>query len=280
MDTEIFIVYISPAGSTRLVAQTIGDGFRRRHIEPRMLDLGAVHDPSDMLDRIGKAGKKSCLFIGSPVYRDVAVPPIVRFIQALPETRNAVAVPFVTWGHACSGVALFQMGTGLLEKGFKIAGAAKVVAQHSLMWNTTEPVGEGHPDQNDLGKVQMLAATLAERFESGDIPPLAVDTLDYQPAERAREMKKKIDTPWMIVPKKVDPDKCTQCETCAQECPASAIDLTPYPQFEDSCFDCFNCIRLCPEDAIEPAITLSQIEEHIRKRVRTIDEQPLTQVFI
>ena len=279
MDTEIFIVYISPAGSTRLVAETIGERFRRRHIEPRMLDLGAVHDHSDMLNRLAKAGKRSCLFIGSPVYRDVAVPPVVRFIQALPESRDTVAVPFVTWGHACSGVALWQMGTGLQKKGFKIAGAAKVVAQHSLMWHTKEPAGKGHPDRSDLEKVQLLVTTLDERLESGNLSALAVDTLDYQPPERAREMKQRISAPWMIVPKKVDADKCTQCGTCAQECPVAAIHLDPYPQFGDSCFDCFNCIRLCPEDAIEPKRSLPQIEEHIRKRVRTIDERPLTQIY-
>ncbi len=32
---------------------------------------------------------------------------------------GAIAVPFVTWGQACSGVALWQMGSALKEKGFK-----------------------------------------------------------------------------------------------------------------------------------------------------------------
>ena len=84
----------------------------------------------------------------------------------------------------------------------------------------------------------------------------------------------------MVVSKKVDADLCTQCGICQEVCPVEAVVLTPFPRFERNCFDCFNCIRLCPEDAIKPAISLSQIVDHIRERVRTIGERPYTQIFL
>jgi ferredoxin/flavodoxin len=280
MDIKIFIVFSSPAGSTRRVAEVIGAGFSRRNFETRMLDLGTVHDHSEILVRIRKAGRQGCLFVGSPVYRDGAVPPVVGFIESLPEIDGALAVPYVTWGQACSGLALWQMGDGLVKKGFKIAAAAKVLAAHSMMWRATTPAGKGHPDRTDLGSVEDLVNTLCNRFESGDIPNLVLDTLDYQPRERAQQIKKKMDKPWMIVPKKVNTETCTQCGICVEECPAAAVNLNPYPQFDPNCFDCFNCIRLCPEDAIEPAISMSQIEAQIRERVRTISERPFTQIWL
>jgi len=280
MNSKIFIVFSSPAGSTRRVAEVIGAGFSQRNFETRMLDLGKVHDHSEILDRIRKAGQDGCLFVGSPVYRDVAVPPVVSFIESLPEMDGALAVPYVTWGQACSGVALWQMGGALVKKGFKIAAAAKVLGVHSLMWHATTPAGKGHPDRTDLGSVEALVTTLCGRFESGDINSLALDTLDYQPRERAQQMKKKMDAPWRIVAKKVNTKTCTQCGICVEECPAAAVDLNPYPQFDQNCFDCFNCIRLCPEDAIEPATSMNQIEEHIRQRVRAINERPFTQIYL
>jgi ferredoxin/flavodoxin len=279
MDFKIFIVFISPAGSTRLVAETINKCFRQHHFTTNMLDLGKGDDDSEILELIRRAGNRVCLFIGSPVYRDAAVPPIVNFIRALPKINGAMAVPFVTWGQACSGVALWQMADLLMKKGFRIVAAAKVMAVHSLMWQTVDPAGKGHPDQADLSKIYDLVTALQSRFESTDIPSLALETLDYQPPARAEQMKKKISAPGWIVPKKVIRETCTQCGVCAEECPAAAIDLNPYPRFDQRCFDCFNCIRLCPEDAIEPAVSINKIEEHIRQRVRTINEQPFTQIF-
>ena len=84
----------------------------------------------------------------------------------------------------------------------------------------------------------------------------------------------------MILPKSVNAEKCSQCGICEEVCPAAAVDINPYPQFNSSCFDCFNCIRLCPEDAIEPAMSMGKIEAHIQERVRTINERPYTQIFL
>jgi ferredoxin/flavodoxin len=280
MDLKIFVVFSSPAGSTRLVAETIKDAFIQQKVELDLFNLGLQRDTSGLVERIHRAGNRACLFIGSPVYRDAAVPPIVNFIETLPKITGAMAVPFVTWGHACSGVALWQMANLLMKKGFKIVAAAKVVAAHSLMWQAADPAGKGHPDQTDLDRIKDLVVVLQSRFESADIPSLELETLDYQPAQRTEQMKKKIEAPRLLVPKKVNPEACTQCGVCEEACPAAAISLNPYPGFDHSCFDCFNCVRLCPEDAIEPAVSLQEMEQHIRQRVSSINEQPLTQIFL
>ena len=280
MDTKLFIIYSSPAGSTRRVAETVRDGFRRQQIDSISVDLGSEKNASLIIKQIQEAGRRACLFIGSPVYGDVAVPPVIQFIEALPNIEGAMAVPFATWGQACSGVALWQMGSLLLGKKFKIVAAAKVLAVHSLMWQTADPAGQGHPDQADLAEIDDLVTVLSGRFKSADIPTLALETLDYQPQERAEQMKKKITESRQIIPKKVRTEACTQCGVCEEECPAGAININPYPLFDQSCFDCFNCIRLCPEDAIEPAMEMQKIFAYIRRRVADINEQPPTQIFL
>jgi ferredoxin/flavodoxin len=277
---KIVIVYCSPAGSTRQVADVIQQGFNQRKADVFMLDLAKNHDRSAALDVINATDQKVCLFIGSPVYRDMAIPPVMNFIDQLPQLEEHYAVPFVTWGQACSGVALWQMSAALMKKGFQIAGAAKVVALHSMMWLAEDPAGKGHPDDTDKGIIKEMVATLHARFDSDNIPMLALEALDYQPPERAAEMKNKINTPWHIIPKNVDIEACTQCGVCEHECPVDAVVLNPYPKFDQNCIDCFNCIRLCPENAIASSVGMDQIADHIRNRVRTINEHPLTQVFI
>jgi ferredoxin/flavodoxin len=280
MDALIYIVYFSPNGSTRHVAEIIQQEFHHLNAETKILDLGHPDDFSETIKPLKSADKPVCLFLGSPVYRDVAVPPVMKFIEGLPEMPGAYAVPYVTWGEACSGVALWQMSAALMHKGFAIAGAAKVVAVHSMMWLVPDPAGKGHPDKDDDRQIKELVKTLYSRFDKDNIPALSLETLDYQPAERQKEMKNKITAPWMIVPKKVDTEACNQCEVCVEECPVSAVMLDPYPQFNQDCIDCFNCIRLCPEDAIEPAMSMDDIAHYIRERVKNINEKPLTEIFL
>ena len=62
MNVKIFIVFSSPAGSTRRVAETIKKCMSQQNVEVVMLDLGAGGDGSEVLDSIQAAGKPVCLF--------------------------------------------------------------------------------------------------------------------------------------------------------------------------------------------------------------------------
>lgn len=279
MTIRVFITYISPNGSTGKVAAVLADQLTRGGATVCLADLAdAAQSRALIQDMTTK--EKPVLFIGSPVYRDVAVPPVMAFIKALPpQGDNAWAVPFVTYGRACSGIALWQMATTLQQSGFQLAGAAKVVAVHSMMWQADTPEGSGHPDADDLFQVKSLANSLLSQFAAGTPAPLPLKALDYQPQERAVEFKAKLEKPWMVVPKTVDDNACTECGVCADQCPAAAITLTPLPEFGAACFDCFNCIRLCPEKAISPPVPMATVEANIRERVKNINEQPLTRIF-
>lgn len=279
MPIHFHIACISPNGSTARVAAELAQQLSRAGATVRLADLADGAAARHLLHQLESA-EPACLLIGSPVYRDVAVPPVMAFIDALPPARRAWAVPFVTYGGACSGVALWQMATALQRKGFLTVGAAKVVAVHSTMWQADEPAGKGHPDEDDLRQVRRLADALWSNLAAGTPRPLPLEALDYQPAERAREYKAKIGQPWAIVPKTVDVGACTACGTCADVCPVAAITLNPLPEFGGACFDCFACMRICPEKAIAGPVPMARMEAMIRERVRQINEQPLTRVFL
>ncbi len=280
MKSRFFIVYCSPAGTTRHVAEEIEKALDPSRVEVQTLDLGVEKDRAAAPGLIKDLGKNDCLFVGSPVYRDLATPPVMAFIDAIPDAQKGCAVPFATWGGANSGIALWQMGRELERKGFILAGAAKILAVHSMMWTSDDPVGQGRPDADDDKEIETLAQSVLDKLERREIRPLPLADLDYQAETHGAEMKERVGKPMMIVPKEIAEDACTQCGECEESCPVQTIDLAPYPEFGADCFDCFNCVRVCPEDAITPAISLEQIAALIRGRVKTFNEKPHTRIFM
>lgn len=273
-----YLVYISPNGSTAQVADVLAAQLTTGGARLARLDLAGSAHYDAFIEKLN-SDPRACLLIGSPVYRDMAVPPVMAFIKALGATGTGWAVPFVTYGMVCSGVALWQMGGALETKGYRIAGAARVAALHAMMWPAEGPVGEGHPDAADKQQVRDLAERLLVEGKNGAFTALPLETLDYQPAERAAESKAKLDQPWTVMPKTVNEDTCTECGVCVEECPMAAVSLAPYPVFGTACIDCFTCIRVCPEKAIEPKVPLSKIEGMIRGKLAAINEQPLTEIY-
>jgi len=50
-----------------------------------------------------------------------------------------------------------------------------------------------------------------------------------------------------------DPELCTGCGTCVEQCPVSALSMSSntVPQADaDICISCFCCQEICPEKAI------------------------------
>jgi ferredoxin len=274
-----FVAFCSPAGSTGHVAQVIADSLREKSVTVHLIDLGAGQDSSPIMGLLKTAGADDCLFVGSPVYREMAIPPVMAFLDDLPHANGCTAVPFVTWGGAISGIALWQMGRVLQNKGYQLTGGAKVMAVHSMMWQSDQPVGKGHPDGDDDGQVCRLVTKVIERMANATAKPIPLSDLDYQPETIAADFKTKLDQPWMIIPKTIDEATCTQCGTCEAVCPVGAVALDPGPVFNTRCFDCFRCVRECPEDAIISSVPFEKIEAMIRGRAETYNERPLTQIF-
>lgn len=278
---KVFIVYFSPAGSTRHVAEVI---------KKRSLVLGAEVSSFDLAQRnndvtvtISKQMEasegNSCLFIGSPVYVSHAVPLVMKCIAKLTGGDGAFAVPFVTWGGACSGISLYEMGKELINKKFTLLGAAKILAKHSLMWQLENPLGKGHPNAGDDQMVEELVNHIYQKLHEDHPKGITVSDLAYQSKENHAEMEKiSLQTAKGHMPERtIDTEQCNQCQVCSEVCPADVVTFTPFPEFGDGCVFCFNCMKQCPEKAINT--DLSEIWQRIKDRAAFFSEQPHTQVF-
>jgi len=279
-DTKALVVYSSPAGTTRHVAQIIVTTLKDQGYKPEVSDVGNRDECSNLYSLMKELVNDYCLWIGSPVYAGHAVPPIMDFVSQLPVSKRSYAVPFITWGGVSSGIALYEMGKELSKKGYSVLGAAKILAVHSLMWQFKNPLGEGHPDSEDDSMIESLVREIDSKLLKDHLHPFPLDGLNYQPKEIQESMQKmSIEVAQQLLPpRQLDEEACTQCGTCEEECPAQAIRCAPYPQFGQGCFLCYNCVRLCEAEAIKT--DFSQFEGVLRGMAENNAEHPLSQVFV
>lgn len=280
MRPEASIVFLSPAGSTRHVATVIERELNRLGTAVATLDLKNLKAWHDFRLRINAAAGNACVFVGSPVYRGMAVPPVMAFIDSLSPEKETFAAPFVTWGGASSGIALWQMGAALQRRGFKLAAAASVQGFHSLMYSAKDPLGRGRPNARDDQIIRQMTAGIHYELENRAICAINPETLDYQIEAVSSKNKNNLNQPWKITPRIIEQAVCTRCGLCAEQCPTGAIALSPYPQFGADCIDCLNCFRLCPENAIVVQQDLARRVEQIKKRATVRNEMPQTRTFM
>lgn len=273
---EFFIVYSSPAGSTRRVAEAMFDTLRKQGVEVFPADLADPIATKTALHRIASS-PAHCLCIGSPVYACHAVPPVSSFIAELPQTKNGCAVPFITWGCVTSGLALYEMALALRNKGYTITGAFSLPSVHSMLWQAEHPLGEGRPSEQEISEVKNFTAGLSESIERGHA--LDPEVLNYQPRPLKETMDRlSIEAVRDVLPQKtVDRSRCSRCNVCAAICPADAITMDPYPVFGPACFLCYRCLRFCPEHAI--MADFSKMEAALHQRASTFQEDARARFF-
>jgi ferredoxin len=275
-----FIVFCSPNGSTRHVAEVIGGRLLDLGYSAVLVDLMRMDHERAIKQMIQSPELPKCLWVGSPVYVDHIVPPVDNLIRSLLEHNGSFAIPFVTWGGVNSGVALYEMGEKLTQKKFILLGAAKVLAVHSSTWQSSQPLCAGHPDKGDDAMINRLVCEVHTKLSCRAIKPLALEVLDYQSQEiKDAASKKTIALAKQNYPAfSVRTESCNQCGICAENCPAQAIALNPYPQFGEDCFVCLKCVRECPQEAIP--MDMSAAEERIRGMAAGINEKPPTCIFL
>jgi ferredoxin len=275
-----FVVYISPAGSMRHVAQVIGEELTALGKPCSAVDMGDKACRTELKNTLPAAAKDACLFIGSPVYASHAVPSVMDFIKSLPPGTGCCSVPFATWGAVTSGMALFEMTEALAAKGYPAVAAAKIVAEHSLLWQSDNPLGKGRPDADDDRSVRDMVKKVVAALDAGSAKHVSAATLNYQPEPLRKVMAGLV----LSAVRKVLPqislkrDLCNLCGDCVAACPVEAVELADGPVFKDCCIACYNCLRACAEHALQADFT--KMEAGLTQRVKDFGEICETVVYL
>ncbi|MFH1060738.1 MAG: hypothetical protein V1797_18920 [Pseudomonadota bacterium] len=271
------VVYFSVGGSTAKVAGWIREELEARGQAVEMVDITLAAEA-----HAAPAPDSACLWLLSPVYAMHPAPPVCEFLRTLdPAPAGCAAVPVATYGVVCSGVVLSEMGGQLVEKGYRLAGAAKVVCQHSMLWYSPTPLGQGRPDQDDEAVVRALAGRVAAKLASAEAwTALDLTALNYQPPQiQALAPTRNVSLlRSLFPPMRLEPESCDECGLCAESCFTHSITMDPKPIFGPECLYCLNCARICPNQAISNPI-LAGLEQELRSRAETFGEPAVTLPF-
>jgi len=96
----------------------------------------------------------------------------------------------------------------------------------------------------DLGTIEVIGEL--KRLPDFKLPPLAGEIVLQNPMIQEAIHGRTIMRP------RANPDLCTGCGTCVDQCPVSALSIEDHiPKVDaDTCITCFCCQEICPEKAI------------------------------
>lgn len=247
--------YISPAGSTRKAGRRVCSLLEGRGYSTSEFDLARYRGREEVvLEGIGAA---SLLLAGSPVFASHAAQPVMSLLESLPPGRGKPALAYVTYGGVSSGSSLYEMARALDGKGYVVTGLAEVLAPHSMMFLAAEPLGSGHPGEEDWKVLASWIGQVSPALKSG-----RAVTMDYSRARPVgaftRLLNAFVFTPRSIQlffpPVRFRSERCDGCGTCREVCPARRLDRTPEIDESRACMYCYQCVRRCPKGAFSAPV--------------------------
>jgi ferredoxin len=230
------LVYFSPTGTTKAVVQGIAAG-----INAGTKVLIDITQPDSRKQPL-QASENELLIIAVPVYMG-RVPALLNdWLNAI-QADNTPTVCVVVYGNRAFENALLELKDILKNCGcVPIAGAA-YIGEHSFS-SSELPTAEGRPDAIDLNHAELFGCKIKEKLQS-------VSSVD-----QISELNLPGNYPYAGVTKLWDvdfiavSDKCTQCGSCAEECPVGAIDSENSNLVnKEKCITCCACIKNCPQNA-------------------------------
>ena len=178
MNCRVLVLYWSKGGNTRKVAETIHTTVQRHGISSEIMEIN---------DDLGiDTFSYELIFVGAPVYFNLAPQPVMKFLQGLrsraanlaaaPEKPGHFAVIFCTYGggHTGTGEAiplLKYMGQVFEHEGIRVVEEWPVVGDfpgiNDPNYNTAGRLGDitGRPNVSDLRVVAGQVSGLLRRLQ-------------------------------------------------------------------------------------------------------------------
>ncbi len=219
-------ITFSPTGGTRRASEFLCKGFNAQStITELCTQEENLNYPNIAADDL--------VVISMPVYAGrVPALAVERLNNVI--SNGAKCVIIAVYGNRAYEDALIEMQDVATEMGFQVIAAIAAIAEHSVcrMYAT------GRPDDIDAKELAAFSVAILEKIK-GNKPfaPLAL------PGNRP--YKQGCTGPFPTAN-----DNCTDCGTCASQCPTGAIALdNPKGNNNELCIGCMRCVSVCPVHA-------------------------------
>jgi len=229
-------VYFSPTGTTKTVLSAIVRG-----LNPERTETIDITNPKGREQPL-ETSSDDLLIIGVPVYMGRVPDLIINWLNTI-RAHQTPMVCVVVYGNRVYEDALLELkNIGAKCGAIPIAGGA-YIGEHSFSDDET-PTAAGRPNPDDLHHAEEFGRKIREKLQSvsagSGISEVQV------PGEFPYRSDSKL---WVVDFISVS-DDCSDCDLCAEQCPAGAIDSKNTSKINpEKCITCCACIKGCPMHA-------------------------------
>ena len=223
---KIHQITFSPTGGTRRVSDYICEGIDTR---PLVTDLCVKEDQI----RLPDIHEEDLVIIAMPVFAGRVPALAVERLKRI-QSNHAKCAVVAVYGNRAYDDALLEMQDVTTEMGFRVVAAVSAVAEHSI----ARVYAAGRPDAEDRKELAAFGAAIMNKLESADTyKPLAL------PGNRPYRAGNTGPFP-------TADERCTDCGTCQDLCPADAIPADNLRSVnKEACISCMRCLSVCPTKA-------------------------------
>lgn len=229
----IKLVYFSPTGTTRTIAEEISKGFEAeqvQHIECTLPQSRTKPLP---------AFQDELVILAAPVYAGRVAKIAADYFAAF-TTHNTPAALAVVYGNRAYEDALRELHDIALNSGFTPIAAGAFIGEHSYS-TEQKPIAHDRPDREDKQIAAAFGARIREKLQQTEDMSVG-ETLSIPGNIPYRERG---GLPPMAPV--TDASRCTLCGKCAQACPVEAISRENLTASDKQlCIHCCACIKICP----------------------------------
>ena len=269
------VLWYSQTGYTRRTGRLLACTMEKKGIDVAASDLRDFE-----IDLIRDA---DIIVLGSPVFYYDTPGFVKAWIRSLPDLNGTPVAAYATFGGpegnqhnaVCSILRL------LVEKQGVPVGihTSMNMSSFPLSWSENDVdkktwMSRHLPDEETFNRVRQFGDTIIERVHKGE-------SVVYAKKMTLREFSTFLGPIWwtkqLVKHHAIDREKCIECGTCVDKCPADAIDLSAFTVDRKACVMCFGCINNCPVQAVHMEYNGEKVfgyHEFVKRKNLEIMEPP------